>query len=234
MTSWTRKAAQSAPAAILFDLDGTLIDSAPDIAFAVNAVLEADGLAPLGLDAVRGMIGHGLEKLVERAFAARGADLDPQALRQRHAVVHAVYAGHLVELTALRPGARAAVQAVQELGLRSAVVTNKPEGLSRRILDQFGLLADLDLVIGGDSGYPRKPAPDMLLAACAQLGASPCETVLIGDSRADLASARAAGTGCILVRGGYCDRPADELGADLVIDELDAVPALLRACEAVP
>jgi phosphoglycolate phosphatase len=221
------------PRLVLFDLDGTLVDSAPDIAASVNALLEADGLAPHSLTAVRVMIGNGLETLVERAYEAHGMQLDPPALRQRHALMTTIYAGHLVELTRLRAGAREAVRAVRARGLGSGVVTNKPEGFSRTILAHFGLLADLDIVIGGDSGYPRKPAPDMLLAACAALGVPPQAAVLVGDSRADLASARAADIACVLVRGGYCDCPADDLGADLVIDELDAVPALLGAHEEV-
>jgi phosphoglycolate phosphatase len=107
-------------------------------------------------------------------------------------------------------------------------VTNKPEGFSRTILAHFDLLAAVQAVIGGDSGYPKKPAPDMLLAACEGLGGTPGETILIGDSPADLSSARAAGMACVLVRGGYCDDPVDELGADLVIDDLTALPAALR------
>lgn len=221
----------ASPRLVLFDLDGTLIDSAPDIALSVNALIAADGLPPHPLAAVRGMIGNGLDRLVERAYEAHDVHLDPQTLAKRQACMGVIYAGHLVELTQLREGAREAVTAVRALGLRSAVVTNKPEGFSRRILDHFGLLPELDLVIGGDSGFPKKPAPDMLLAACAQLGVPPRETILIGDSRADIGCARAAGVGCILVRGGYCDRPVEELGADRVIDELTALPALLGALE---
>lgn len=231
MTEAARQMLPLAPAFVVFDLDGTLVDSAQDIAFSVNAVLKADGLASHALPAVRGMIGHGLDKLVERAFEAHGVRLDPQSLRERQATMAAIYADHLVDLTRLRTGAREAVESVRGFGLRSGVVTNKPEGFSRTILAHFDLLDDLDLVIGGDSGFPKKPAPDMLLAACAKLGVPPQTAVLIGDSGADLVSARAAGMTCVLVRGGYSDRPADELGADLVINELDVLPALLGLSE---
>jgi phosphoglycolate phosphatase len=222
------------PAVVLFDLDGTLVDSAPDIAAAVNELLAAEGLAPHSEPAVRGMIGHGLEKLVERAFAAHGIVLDQQALRSRHAAMADIYARHLTNLTTLRPGAREAVRAARRSGARSGVVTNKPEGFSRTILAHFDLLAAVHAVIGGDSGYPKKPAPDMPLAACERLGATPDATVLVGDSRADLASARAAGMACLLVRGGYSDVPVDELGAELVIDDLAALPAALRDAKARP
>jgi phosphoglycolate phosphatase len=214
------------PTAVLFDLDGTLVDSAPDIAAAVNHLLATEGLAPHSVPAVRGMIGHGLERLVERAFAAHDIVLDQEALRGRHAAMSDIYARHLTNLTTLRPGAREAVRAASRSGALS-VVTNKPEGFSRAILAHFDLLAAMRAVIGGDSGYPKKPAPDMLLAACERLEATPDETVLVGDSRADLASARAARIACILVRGGYSDRPVDELGADLVIDDLAALRTAL-------
>ena len=154
--------------------------------------------------------------------------LDQEGLRGRHAAMAETYARHLTDLTSLRPGAHAALRAAGRSGARVAVVTNKPEGFSRAILGHFDLLAAVQQVIGGDSGYPKKPAPGMLLAACEILGATPEAAVLVGDSRADLASARAAGIVCILVRGGYCDRPVDELGADLVIDDLAALPAALR------
>jgi phosphoglycolate phosphatase len=215
------------PRVVLFDLDGTLVDSAPDIAAAVNELLASEGLATHSVPAVRGMIGHGLEKLVERAFAARGIVLDQEALRGRHAAMAGIYARHLTNLTTVRPGAREAVRAARRSGARSGVVTNKPEGFSRTILAHFDLLTAVHEVIGGDSGYPKKPAPDMLLAACERLGGRPGETILIGDSSADLSSARAAGMACVLVRGGYCDGSVDELGADLVIDELTALPAAL-------
>ncbi|HMN70547.1 MAG TPA: phosphoglycolate phosphatase [Rhodoblastus sp.] len=229
-----RWAFPAAPAFVAFDLDGTLVDSAPDIAWSVNAVLAADGLPPHTAPAVRGMIGHGLERLVERAFEAHGVTLDPQILHARQAAMAAVYADHLVDLTRLRAGACEAVKAVRGPGLRSGVVTNKPEAFARTILTHFGLLADLDVVVGGDSGYPKKPAPDMLLAACAVIGVPPRKAVLIGDSGADLASARAAGVICVLVRGGYSDRPVDELDADLVIDELDALPMILGLSAEAP
>lgn len=215
------------PAAVLFDLDGTLVDSAPDIAAAVNELLAADGLQPHSGAAVRGMIGHGLDKLVERAFEAHGAALNEVALRDRQKAMTGIYERHLTNLTTLRPGAREALLAVRGMGMCAGVVTNKPARFSRTILAHFDLLSDLQTVVGGDSGYPKKPAPDMLLAACGDLGATADEAVLVGDSRADLFAARAAGVACVLVRGGYCDRPIDELRADLVIDDLADLPAAL-------
>ena len=212
---------------VLFDLDGTLVDSAPDIAAAVNELLAAEGLAPHSLPAVRGMIGHGLEKLVERAFAAHGAGLDEETMRGRHAAMADIYARHLTNLTTLRPGARGGGGGRQPLGRPQRRRDQQAGGVLPHDPGPFRPARRRARVIGGDSGYPKKPAPDMLLAACERLGATPEETILVGDSRADLASARAAGMACVLVRGGYCDGPVDELGADLVIDDLAALPAAL-------
>jgi phosphoglycolate phosphatase len=215
---------------VLFDLDGTLVDSAPDIAVAVNLLMARHEMARHSLEAVRGMIGDGIEALVRRAFAANGAEFDGEALAARHQEMLAIYAAHLVDLTTVRTGAADAVRASRACGLATGVVTNKAERFSRTILDAFGLLGDLDLVIGGDSGFARKPAPDMLLAACRSVGCQPDAALLIGDSAADLRSARAAGMPCILVRGGYSATPVDELGADWVIAEPgEFLDALSRA-----
>lgn len=212
---------------VLFDLDGTLVDSAPDIAAAVNELLGRHGLPAHPLDTVRGMIGHGIEKLVERAFAAHGLALDGQKLAERYAEMMGIYGRHLTRLTALRDGALEAVRSARSIGLDTAVVTNKPEAFSRTILAHFRMLDDLDTIFGGDSGFARKPAPDMLLAACRTAGCRASEALLVGDSQADLAAARAAGMTCILVRGGYTHVAPELLGADLVVDDLRDFPALL-------
>lgn len=212
---------------VLFDLDGTLVDSAPDIAVAINLLMASHGLPPHPLAAVRNMIGDGIEMLVRRAFAANGIDLDAAGLEERYGDMLVIYGGHLVELTTLREGAAEAVRAARRIGLATGVVTNKSEGFSRSILESFGLLPDLDIVLGGDSGFARKPAPDMLLAACRQAGCAPGAAILVGDSAADLNAARAAGMACILVRGGYSGTPADALGADGVLAEPGDFLALL-------
>jgi len=218
---------------VLFDLDGTLVDSAPDIAVSINLLMTTHGLPQHSLVAVRGMIGDGIEMLVRRAFAANAIDLDAAELEDRYGEMLVIYGAHLVELTTLREGAAEAVRAARRIGLSTGVVTNKSEGFSRTILERFGLLGDLDLVIGGDSGFARKPAPDMLLAACLQVGCAVEAAVLVGDSAADLNSARAAGMACILVRGGYSAIPADALGADAVIAEpVDFLPLLSALADA--
>lgn len=215
------------PRAVLFDLDGTLIDSVPDLAASANALLSRRRLAPLGLGDVRGMVGNGIEKLVERAFAARGHELRGPAFDAAYAEMIAVYRERLAVETTLMPGARAAIERLDADGARIAVVTNKAQAATEAILAHFGLLARLGAVVGGDVGLAKKPAADILLAALARMGVEPLHAVLVGDSPADLGAARAAGIPVVLVRGGYTTIPVDDLGADMVIDDLTRLEGAL-------
>ena len=161
------------PRAVLFDLDGTLIDSAPDIAAAVNELLARSGRGPLTLAAVTSMIGNGVEKLVERAIAATGDALGPQALEREQMAMIDIYAKHLTGLTVLMPGVREALDALHGDGILLGLVTNKPQRFIETVLDHFGLSSLFGVVIGGDAGVAKKPAPDMLLAAVEQFGVAP-------------------------------------------------------------
>lgn len=219
--------AMTGVSALLFDLDGTLVDSVPDIARAANLLLESEGFEPLGVDEVRAMIGHGIPKLVERVFIARGRSLDAEAHAAMTVRMMGIYADNLTGLTVPLPGAMDVLEDSVRAGLKLAVVTNKPEAFSREILVHFGMDAHVAVVVGGDTCATRKPEPEMLLHAAAALGASADDAVMVGDSSADVASARAAGMRVIVVRGGYTTVPAEELGADLVIDGLPDLLALL-------
>jgi phosphoglycolate phosphatase len=221
------------PRAVLFDLDGTLIDSAADIAAAANALLALDGLGPLDVAEVRAMVGNGVRKLVERAYAACGKPVEGAMLDARHAKMMDIYRHHLTNHTTLMPGAREAVQACRGYGARIAVITNKPEGFSREILAHFGLTPSIDLIVGGDTGPARKPAPDMLLYALAQLGVAPGDALMVGDGSADIEAARAAGVPSVAVEGGYSNVPASELGAARAIASLAELPGAIAALKAV-
>lgn len=208
------------PEAILFDLDGTLIDSAPDIAAAANEVLAEDKLGPLAVAQVRAMVGNGIRKLVERAYAACGEPLNVEALDARHARMMEIYASHLTNFTTLMPGAAEALEAWHGAGVKIAVITNKPEAFSRAILAYFGLAPFIDLVVGGDTGPSRKPAPDMLLHALTQFRVGASGALMIGDGPADIDAARAANVRSLAVSGGYTAVPAEALGADMHIGTL--------------
>jgi phosphoglycolate phosphatase len=224
--SVTQNGLLSPPQALLFDLDGTLIDSAPDIAAAANRVLAENGLDPVSVADVRAMIGNGVGKLTERAFAARGVPLAGEALAGHTARLTEIYEANLTVLTRMMPGAVETLAAAKAAGIRTAVVSNKPHALTAGILNFFGLTEYLDAFQGAEDHLPKKPAPDMLLAALDRAGASHGRAWMIGDSIADVDAARAAKLPVVLVRGGYTVAAVESLGGDLVIDSLYALPAL--------
>ena len=219
--------AKGFPKAVLFDLDGTLVDSAPDIREAVNELLATRGLAALSVPQVTLMIGNGVEKLVARAFAAAGAPLDQTALTGAYADMKPIYLRHTTRLTTLLPGVREAMAALHVKGIGLCVVTNKPQVATREILTHFGLAEMLSAIVGGDAVVNKKPAPDGIYLALDKLRVQPQDAMMVGDSKADVGAARAAGIPVCLVRGGYTQTPADELGADLVLDSLQQLPLAL-------
>lgn len=212
------------PQAVLFDLDGTLIDSAADIQAAVNQLLERHALGPLSLDDVKGMIGQGVKVTVERAFRACNRPLEGEALEQEYLAMLDIYANHLAEFTVLMPGTMETLEALHEQGVLLAVATNKPQRAAEAVLDHFGLFPYLGSVVGGDAGVAKKPAPDILLAALDRLGVEPWNALMVGDSISDVLAARAAGIGVVIIRGGYNTVPAEELGADRVLETMTQLP----------
>lgn len=220
------------PRAILFDLDGTLVDSAPDIAAAVNELLAGRDLPPLRVDQVRAMIGGGVRKLVERAFAASGAPLLAGALDEVNRAMAPIYRRHLTGLTRLMPGVKEVLTHFHLNGMAMGVVTNKPQLAAREILLHFHLTEYLGAIVGGDAVTCLKPAPDALLLALDQLEIEPTDTLMVGDSSSDVGAARAAGMPVVLLRDGYTQAPIEELGADLVCDSLLDLPSAVQRLRA--
>ncbi|MBL8697147.1 MAG: phosphoglycolate phosphatase [Alphaproteobacteria bacterium] len=208
--------------AVIFDLDGTLVDSAPDLVGALDALLREFGRDPVGA-AGRTMIGDGAAKLVERGFMARGGL--PLALPELSRRFVEIYESRLTELTRPFAGVDATLTALRARGLGLGVCTNKPDRATRVLLDALDLARHFTAVVGGDG--VRKPAPDPVHRTLAGLGASADRTLFVGDSPVDLAAARAAGTPVVLVSFGYTATPARALGADAVIDDFAALPGLL-------
>lgn len=183
--------------AVIFDLDGTLIDSAPDIAAVVNRVLAADGLAPHSLEAVRGMIGDGAKQLLERAFAAHGVRAEP-----RHLAAFLVdYNANPVVETVAYAGIPPVLAELREAGHPLGVCTNKPIGPALKILDALDLAAFFGTVVGGDSTPYKKPDPRHLAAALAGLEVG--EAVMIGDHDNDMLAAAGLGLPSIFATWGY-------------------------------
>jgi phosphoglycolate phosphatase len=212
---------------LVLDLDGTLVDSAPDLAAALNRLMAARGLAPLGLSEVTTMVGDGVRVLLQRAFAARGtvpqeADYDAYA---------ADYGAHFAVATRPFPGAEAALQALAASGWRFAVCTNKPEAMARDVLAATGLAPFIAAVGGGDSFPTRKPDPAHLLATLAAAGADPKRAVMIGDHRNDILAATGAGLPAVFAAWGY-GPPTMADGAAAVAHRFSEVPGIVNGLRA--
>ncbi len=210
--------------AYLFDLDGTLVDSAPDINAALNHALRHAGYPGVDEALTRHWVGHGARVLLEQALqhhgrhdlAADAAHLD-MLLRQ----FIDYYSAHLADLGGPYPGVPETLQQLKSAGAGIAVVTNKLEGLSRGVLAALRLSRHVDLLIGGDSLPTRKPDPAPALHALFHFNVAPTDALFVGDSATDVATARAAGCAIVCVRDGYNHgTPAEELGADAVVDSL--------------
>lgn len=215
------------PAAVVLDLDGTLVDSAPDIMAAVNAAFAPLSPEPFDLATVRGLIGGGATVAVRRAAALRGVTLAPgdeaAALARFYpALEEASRAGR-----GLYPGAHEMLQALQARGIRLAIATNKVESATLVALQALGIARYFASIVGSRSGGPQKPDPAMLRLALDPLAVAPRDAVMVGDSHADVEAAKAAGMRVVAVSYGYSRTPVTELGADAVVDRLVDVPAAI-------
>ena len=208
------------PKAIVFDLDGTLVDSAPEIRSALNAALATVGIEPFPLPEVQGFVGGGAAVALRRALAVRGRDLDDQAFKDVLAAFYGVYAEVSREGNGLYPGVIETLTALRECGIPLGVCTNKAAAVTAIALQSLGIQSFFSTVIGARDEIPRKPAPDMLLNALTDLGAAPADALVVGDSKSDAGAARAAGCPMIAVSYGYPHGPVAALGADVVIDRM--------------
>ena len=213
--------------ALVFDLDGTLVDTAPDLAGALNAVLAAAGRATLDLGELRPLMTQGALALIRRGFELTGAALGETEMAAARAAFLDYYGANLATQSRPFPGVRETLATLATSAGPLGVCTNKPESLSRCLFDALDLTRFFGAVLGGDSLAVRKPDPEHLWATIDALGAGCGETVMIGDSATDVATARNAGVPVIVVSYGYRDAPAAALGADAVIDSFAALPAAL-------
>lgn len=221
-------------AVICLDLDGTLVDTAPDLAAALNHLLVEEGLRPIPVDKARGLIGHGARRMVERGFARAGAPLDGEQLAARFDRFLVRYSAHIADQSRPYPGAVEALTAMRSAGAKLAVCTNKLTALSSALLDALDLSRFFEAIVGPDAARAAKPDPRHLQAAVQAAGGTLDRAVMVGDAATDAGAARAAAIPLILVRFGYSETPAAELAPDVLIDRLDELPhacaRLLSAC----
>ncbi|MDP5308060.1 phosphoglycolate phosphatase [Paracoccus spongiarum] len=217
-----------APCPVVFDLDGTLIDSAPDIHACVNAVLTQHGVAPLTLDRVRSFVGGGVEVLWARIASATGLDAE----QRRDMMASFMVRYHdATRLTRLFPGVTEALGALADRGHPLGICTNKPLGPTHAVLDHFGIRQIFGVVIGGDSLPEKKPDPAPLRAAFAALGADPAapQALYVGDSEFDATCAAAVPVPFLIYSRGYRLTPIDQLPHRAVFDDFAHLPGLIEA-----
>jgi phosphoglycolate phosphatase len=212
--------------AILFDLDGTLVDTAPDLAGALNYVLTLEGRSVIDPQSVRALVGDGARALIERGMAATGAPVTATQLDQRFDDFIRYYGVHIADASRAFPEVPEMVAALKRHA-DLAVCTNKPEALSNRLLAALDLAPAFRAVVGGDSLPVRKPHPGHILGTLERLGVAPGDAIMVGDSRNDVVSAQAAGLPVVVVSFGYTTLPPHELGAERVIDRFTELPAAL-------
>lgn len=224
----------SSARAVLIDLDGTMVDSAPDIVEAGCRMLQELGAPALSADVITGFIGNGVPTLVSRLLAA-SPGLSGTDREHAIAVFYRHYAATNGCFSRPFPGVADGLAALQEAGFRLGCVTNKPIAYTDALLQAFDLRQYLRVVLGGDSLGRMKPDPLPLLHACEMLGVPPEHAVMVGDSHVDVAAARAAGLPVYIMRYGYSGPGgAAGLNADRVIDSLTEVPGLLGAVAESP
>lgn len=225
--------AWSAPRALLFDLDGTLVHSLPDLADAVDAVLASYGLSPLGENLVAPMVGNGSRKLIERALTAASAEkhrnhalAHPDALLQEaHDRFLQHYRQHLCVRSRLYPGVALQLTSLQAAGIKLALVTNKPSAFMAPLLESLHIGHHFSVLIGGDSLPEKKPSPLPLRYASEQLGVPVADCIMVGDSRNDIDAAHAAGMRCVAVSYGYNHgEPLALCQPDRLIDQFQQLP----------
>ncbi|WP_234635621.1 HAD family hydrolase [Allorhizobium ampelinum] len=226
-------AINAAPATIVFDLDGTLIDTAEDLVASLNHTIAAADLAPLEAEDLSHLVGHGARVMIERAFSLRGRPISEDAFQPLLERFIDHYKDHMPGKSQPYPGLLDALERLDKAGHRLAVCTNKMEGLARPLLEGLNLTDRFAAITGGDTFEMRKPDAGHLLGTIAKAGGDPRRAIMVGDSRNDILVARNAGIPSIAVPFGYSDVPVADLDPDAIITHfneltLDLVDRLLN------
>jgi phosphoglycolate phosphatase len=213
---------------IVFDLDGTLVDTAPDLIDTLNLILNKHDVPAVAFEDARAMIGAGVKPLLQRALASKGLQFAPDQIDRLYEEYLVLYAAHIADRSQPFPGVDAALDALAADGCILAVCTNKLEWLSVRLLDKLGLSPRFAAICGQDTFAMRKPDPEMLRLTIARAGGDAARAVMVGDSMTDVATARAAHIPVVAVDFGYTDIPPAQLGADRLISHFDALTDAIK------
>jgi len=214
-------------ATIVFDLDGTLVETAPDLVGTLNVLLEQEGIAPLPYEAGRVLIGKGAKALIARGFEAAAAPIEEPRLSALFERFIAHYRAHIADGSHPFPGLAGSLDRLAQAGAILSVCTNKRTDLSVALLEALRLADRFASIIGADAAPAAKPDPRHLLTAVERAGGDHRHAIMVGDSASDAGAARSAGIPLILVSFGYTDVPVEDLGADILIDHFDE---LAEAC----
>ncbi|MEC9251338.1 MAG: HAD hydrolase-like protein [Pseudomonadota bacterium] len=210
--------------AIAFDLDGTLVDTAPDLVRSLNAVILPRGLQPVRVSDVREMVGRGAKAMIQRAHDRQGIALDSSDMDELFPAFITAYQADIAADSVLFPAVRETLEQLADAGARLSVCTNKPSGLADQLIAEMKLDGFFDRIIGPERTRAKKPAADHVHDA---LGTGHRRAAMIGDSAPDVDAARAAGIPSIVLSYGYSEKPAGSLGADRLIHEFSDVPEAL-------
>ncbi|HTT46742.1 MAG TPA: HAD family hydrolase [Pseudolabrys sp.] len=214
---------------IVFDLDGTLIDTAPDLVDTLNVVFTREGWPPVPYEIARNQIGGGAKMMIKRGVAAEGITIAAEKLEQLFADFIAHYTDHIADRSRPFPGLIDALDELAARGCRLAVCTNKLERLSVLLLRQLNLANRFAAVCGQDTFGVQKPDPEVLRRTVVAAGGSLAQAIMVGDSMTDIRTARAAGIPVIAVDFGYTDRPVSELGPDRIISHFGQLQSAIAA-----
>ncbi|MDE2578760.1 MAG: HAD-IA family hydrolase [Hyphomicrobiales bacterium] len=217
---------------LIFDLDGTLAETAGDLMATLNHVLASEGIAPVPTERARYLVGAGAKALLMRGFAAQGQTLEGERLERLYTAFLNHYDAHIADQTFLFPGVVAAMDRFEAAGWGLAVCTNKVERPARKLLEALGVAHRFRAIVGQDTFGVAKPDPRILEKTIQSAGGSPARAVMVGDSRADIETARGLGVPVVAVDFGYTDTPVTELGPDRVISHFDALWDAVQAVRA--
>jgi phosphoglycolate phosphatase len=213
---------------LVFDLDGTLIDTAPDLIDTLNLILGQEGLPIVPFAAARNMIGGGAKGMIERALAAEGRSCSAREVEHLYKAFIAHYAVHIADRSRPFPNLEATLEGLAAAGHQLAVCTNKLEWLSIRLLQALKLAQRFAAICGQDTFGTQKPDPEIFRQTVRRAGGDSARAIMIGDSKTDIATARAAGAPVIAVDFGYSDVPIGTLGPDRVISSYVDLPAAIE------